>query len=190
MGSLIFILGGARSGKSDHAQRLAEAKTGPVVFIATAQAIDDEMKRRIDGHRNRRPEKWETLELPTGVGEYMLEHPRPAGVVLLDCLTLLTSNILAASAQDLNRPDEGAARAAVEQELALLSKAIGRSDWEWIVVSNEVGQGLVPAYVSGRLFRDLLGWANKEMARQAEEVLWMVAGIPVPITQHRLPPAE
>ncbi len=190
MGSLIFILGGARSGKSDHAQKLAEAGTGPVVFIATAQAIDDEMRRRIEAHRTRRPGKWETLELPTGVGKHMLEHPRPAGIVVLDCLTLLVSNSMMEAARDLNQPDEGAARAAVEQELAHLSKAIGRSNWEWIVVSNEVGQGIVPAHASGRLFRDLLGWANKEMARQADEVLWMAAGIPVPIGQHRLPGAE
>ena len=78
----------------------------------------------------------------------------------------------------------------MEQEIELLKDAISRSDSEWIVVSNEVGQGIVPAYATGRLFRDLLGWANKEMARRADEVLWMVAGIPVPITHHRLPRAE
>ena len=94
MGRLVFILGGARSGKSDHAQRLAEAGPGPVVFIATAQALDDEMRGRIEAHRQRRARHWETLELPTGVGQYVLEHPQQAGVVLLDCLTLLISNVM------------------------------------------------------------------------------------------------
>ena len=185
MGRLVLILGGARSGKSDHAQRLAEAASGPVVFVATGQAVDDEMKRRIQAHRQGRPRQWETIELPTGVGQYMLEHPQPAGVVLLDCLTLLISNIMMQAAADSLQPDEEAARAAVEQEMGLISDAIRLSDSEWIVVSNEVGQGIVPAYASGRLFRDLLGWANKEMAQRADEVLWMVAGIPVPISQYR-----
>jgi adenosylcobinamide kinase/adenosylcobinamide-phosphate guanylyltransferase len=186
MGGLIFILGGARSGKSDHAQRLAEAASAPVLFIATAEPLDDEMRARIAMHRQRRPVRWETLELPTGVGKYMAEHPQPAGTVLLDCLTLLVSNIMLQAAGIADQPDEAAARAAVELEIGLLSEAIRRSNLEWILVSNEVGQGIVPAYATGRLFRDLLGWANKEMALQADEVIWMVAGIPVPITSHRL----
>jgi adenosylcobinamide kinase/adenosylcobinamide-phosphate guanylyltransferase len=190
MGWLVFILGGARSGKSDHAQRLARARSGPVLFVATAQPMDDEMKRRIAAHRHSRPSQWETLELPTGVGRHMLDRETGAGVVLLDCLTLLISNMMLQAARDGVEPDEKAARQAVEDEIELLTQAIRRSDSEWIVVSNEVGQGVVPAYASGRLFRDLLGWVNKEMARQADEVLWMVAGIPVPITQHRLSQAE
>lgn len=185
MGRLLFILGGARSGKSDHAQRLAEARPGPVTFIATAQTLDDEMRVRIEAHRQRRPRHWATLELPTGVGQYMLDHPQPGGVVLLDCLTLLVSNIMLQSTEGSLEPDEGTARSQVEQETELISDAIRLSDAEWIVISNEVGQGIVPAYPSGRLFRDLLGRANQEMARRADEVVWMVAGIAVPVGQHR-----
>jgi adenosylcobinamide kinase / adenosylcobinamide-phosphate guanylyltransferase len=181
---LTFILGGARSGKSDYAQKLAEARRRPVLFIATGQALDDEMSGRIAAHRQRRPPQWQTLELSTGVGKYMLEHSQPPGVVLLDCLTLLISNTMLHNADQVE-PNAEAARADVKHEIELLLDAIRRSQSDWIVVSNEVGQGIVPAYAAGRIFRDLLGWANKEMALQAEEVIWMVAGIPVPIGQHR-----
>jgi adenosylcobinamide kinase / adenosylcobinamide-phosphate guanylyltransferase len=185
MGRLSLVLGGARSGKSSHAQRLARALPGPVLFIATAQALDAEMRGRITAHRNQRPQEWETLELPTEVGRYMLDHPQPRGVVVLDCLTLLISNSMLRAAPENAEPDSGAAWAAVQQEVQLLSEAIRRSPSEWIVVSNEVGQGVVPAYATGRIFQDLLGWANQEMARLAEDVIWMVAGIPVPIGQNR-----
>jgi adenosylcobinamide kinase / adenosylcobinamide-phosphate guanylyltransferase len=181
---LTFILGGARSGKSDYAQKLAEARRRPVLFIATGQALDDEMSGRIAAHRQRRPPQWQTLELSTGVGKYMLEHSQPPGVVLLDCLTLLISNTMLQNADQVE-PNAEVARADVKHEIELLLDAIRRSQSDWIVVSNEVGQGIVPAYAAGRIFRDLLGWANKEMALQAEEVIWMVAGIPVPIGQHR-----
>lgn len=186
MGRLVFLLGGARSGKSDHAQRLAEAEPGTVLFVATAQAMDDEMKGRIQAHREHRPTQWATLELPTGVGKYLTDHPQTAAVVVLDCLTLLVSNAMLQAATSVEEADEQTARAAVEAEIVALSEAIDRSDGKWIVVSNEVGQGIVPAYPAGRIFRDLLGWANKVMARRADEVIWMVAGIPVPIGHHRI----
>jgi adenosylcobinamide kinase/adenosylcobinamide-phosphate guanylyltransferase len=185
MPGLTLIIGGARSGKSDHAARAAEEAQGQVLFIATAQPLDEEMRNRIAGHKLRRPASWRTLELPRGVGGHMLEHPQDAEVVVLDCLTLLISNTLLEVAPDADHPDEDAARAVVEQEIELLLKAIDVSRSRWLVVSNEVGQGIVPTYPLGRLFRDLLGWANKQLAEEADEVIWMVAGIPVPIGQHR-----
>jgi adenosylcobinamide kinase/adenosylcobinamide-phosphate guanylyltransferase len=184
MGHFALILGGARSGKSDYAQRLAESRPGPVRFVATAQAADDEMKARIAAHRQRRPARWQTIELPRGVGRYMLEHSQPSGVVLLDCVTLLISNCMLDNGHAVE-PDQAAAHAAVHDEIESLLHAIRQSGCEWIVVSNEVGQGIVPAYATGRMYRDLLGWANKELARQADEVIWMVAGIPVPVGQYR-----
>jgi adenosylcobinamide kinase/adenosylcobinamide-phosphate guanylyltransferase len=185
MPGLTFIIGGARSGKSDHAARLADGANGQVLFIATARALDEEMRARIEAHRVNRPASWQTLELPVDAGEYLLEHPNDADVVLLDCLTLLISNCVLAAGTDADQPVEGAARAAVEHEVETLLRAIKNSRSRWLVVSNEVGQGVVPAYPLGRLFRDLLGWANKRFAEVADEVIWMVAGIPVPIGQHR-----
>lgn len=185
MPGLTFIIGGARSGKSDQAARAAEEAQGQVLFIATAQPLDEEMRSRIAAHKGRRPASWRTLELPREVGEHLLAHPQDADVVVLDCLTLLISNILLEAAPDADQQDEHAARAAVEQEIEILLKAIDASRSRWFVVSNEVGQGIVPAYSLGRLFRDLLGWANRQIAEKADDVIWMVAGIPVPIGQHR-----
>jgi len=156
-----------------------------VLFIATAQALDDEMRARIADHQKRRPGTWHTLELPTGVGRFLVADAPREGIILLDCLTLLVSNVLRQAAPDMNHIAEAAVRAAVEQEIELLERAIREQPARWLVVSNEVGQGVVPPYVSGRLFRDLLGWANRQLAAKADEVIWMVAGIPVPIGQHR-----
>lgn len=185
MPGLTFIIGGARSGKSDLAERVAEEAQGKIPFIATAQPLDKEMGSRIAAHKQRREASWRTLELQRDVGGHLLEHPQDANVVILDCLTLLISNRLLDAAPDADHPDENAARAVVEKEIEMLLRAIDVSRSRWLVVSNEVGQGIVPAYPLGRLFRDLLGWANRQIAEKADEVIWMVAGIPVPIGQHR-----
>ena len=185
MPGLTFIIGGARSGKSDYAARAAEEAQGQVLFIATAQSLDEEMRSRIAAHKELRPASWRTLELPREVGGYLLEHPQDADMVVVDCLTLLISNRLLDVTPDVDHPDEDVARAVVEHEVGMLLKAIDESRSRWLVVSNEVGQGVVPAYPLGRLFRDLLGWANKRLADKADEVILMVAGIPVPVGQHR-----
>jgi adenosylcobinamide kinase/adenosylcobinamide-phosphate guanylyltransferase len=182
---LTFIIGGARSGKSDYAEKMARGSNGRVLYIATAQPLDDEMRRRIESHRQNRSPQWRTLELPVNVGAQLLTEKPHAEVVLLDCITLLISNLLRESAKDLDQPEESAAREAVETEIRNLVNAIETMPAHWLVVSNEVGQGVVPAYPAGRLFRDLLGWANKQLAERADDVLWMMAGIPVPIGQHR-----
>jgi adenosylcobinamide kinase/adenosylcobinamide-phosphate guanylyltransferase len=186
MGQLTFILGGARSGKSGHAEKLALLSDGQVLYIATAQALDDEMRRRIQAHKEKRSARWHTIELPTDVGAQLMAHPPRADVLILDCLTLLVSNALLKAAPDPDEPDEAAARLVVESEIDNLLEAITEIPGQWVIVSNETGQGVVPAYAAGRLFRDLLGWANQRLADEAEEVIWMVAGIPIPIGQYRL----
>jgi adenosylcobinamide kinase/adenosylcobinamide-phosphate guanylyltransferase len=188
MGKLTLILGGARSGKSSYAQQMAEHHSGPVIYLATAQALDPEMEHRIENHRLDRPKDWITLEAPRGIVAALQLQPSAAGVVLLDCLTLLVTNLVMAAAPDVDHPDEQAALQAVKDELAQLIPAIRASQSDWIVVSNEVGLGLVPPYPLGRLYRDLLGRANQELAAIADEVFWMVAGIPVPIHHYRLKP--
>ena len=186
MGRLTLILGGARSGKSSYAQQMAQQHAGPVIYLATAQALDLEMEHRIETHRLDRPKDWITLEAPRGIAAALQQQPAVAGVVLLDCLTLLVTNLVMAAAPDEDHPDEKAALQAVKDELAQLMPAIRASKSDWIVVSNEVGLGLVPPYPLGRLYRDLLGRANQELAAVADEVFWMVAGIPVPIHTYRL----
>lgn len=186
MGSLTVILGGARSGKSTFAEKLAARHTGPVIYIATAQALDQEMASRIAAHRSQRPAGWTTLEIPFHLAE-SLPRPLPSGVILLDCLTLLVSNILLKACPDLEAPDEPAAAAAIEGELDGLIQAIQAGLADWIVVSNEVGMGLVPPYPAGRLYRDLLGRANQRLAQQAEMVYFMLAGIPMKLTPESYP---
>jgi adenosylcobinamide kinase/adenosylcobinamide-phosphate guanylyltransferase len=185
MNKFTFIIGGARSGKSIYAERLATQSGGRVLYVATAQPLDEEMKKRIAMHRGQRPAAWETLELPMEVGKHLLVKHRQTDVVLVDCITLLVSNLVLRAAPDADHPDEQAARMLVEAEIRDLLEAIESIPAEWIVVSNEVGQGLVPPYPVGRVYRDLLGWANQRLAQKADEVVWMVAGIPVPIGEYR-----
>ena len=181
MGKLTFILGGARSGKSAYAQRLAEKYVGRVAFVATASAGDDEMAARILRHQKERPPSWDTFEIPHGIAAALT--PARAGLVLLDCVTLLVSNLLFQDEQA--EVDESTAAARVQTEISDLLGLIRDSGTDWIIVSNEVGLGLVPPYPLGRIYRDLLGRANQELAAAADEVVWMVAGIPVPIQNYR-----
>jgi adenosylcobinamide kinase / adenosylcobinamide-phosphate guanylyltransferase len=182
---LTLILGGARSGKSTYAEKLALRSGGRIAYIATAQALDHEMEQRIANHQSNRPGDWETRELPIMVGEALLADPPLSDVVLVDCLTLLVSNILMQVNGSESEVNEVKAIQLVKQEVDNLIKAIQKIPAEWIVVSNEVGLGLVPPYPLGRIYRDLLGWSNQRLASQAKTVTFMIAGIPM-----RLSPAE
>jgi len=181
MGKLVLILGGARSGKSAFAQRLAASQAGRVAFIATAQAGDPEMVARIAAHQNKRPSTWITLEIPTGIASHWREQHPEVDLAILDCLTLLVSNLILQAAPDVDHPDEGKAVALVADEIDTLVGLIKESRCNWIVVTNEVGLGLVPPYPLGRIYRDSLGWANQRLAAIAKQVYLLVAGIPVPI---------
>jgi adenosylcobinamide kinase/adenosylcobinamide-phosphate guanylyltransferase len=185
VGHLTLILGGARSGKSTFAQRLAEKHTGMVAFIATAQAGDPEMAMRISAHKQERPPHWITHEIPQEIAATWRSHEVVADLVVLDCLTFLVSNLVLQAAQDLDAPDEKQAAMLVTEEIEALVTLVQETTCDWIVVSNEVGLGLVPPYPLGRLYRDWLGWANQRLAAVADEVYLLVAGIPVPIHQHR-----
>ncbi|HEX8730309.1 MAG TPA: bifunctional adenosylcobinamide kinase/adenosylcobinamide-phosphate guanylyltransferase [Ktedonobacterales bacterium] len=183
---LILILGGARSGKSAYAERLAGemARGGPVVYVATATADDDEMRQRITRHRAVRSAEWLTLEAPLDPAHALLDDARAAsaGVVLLDCVTLLVSNLLLDSAgHEIGeaRFDAAEAEARVQRAIADLLAAFRQLPASLILVSNEVGMGLVPPYPLGRVYRDLLGRANMRLAREADIVLFMLAGLPV-----------
>jgi adenosylcobinamide kinase/adenosylcobinamide-phosphate guanylyltransferase len=172
MGQLILILGGARSGKSAYAQNLAHALgEAQVLFVATAEAGDADMARRIATHRQSRPAAWRTVEAPLRVGQVIRAQDGSSTVVLVDCLTLLVSNVLLAA----EAASEDASTA-VRQEVAALLQACQASTATCIVVSNEVGLGLVPTTSLGRLYRDVLGQANQMLAAAAQKVYLLVAG--------------
>ena len=178
MGKLILILGGARSGKSSYAQSLAEETGKSVTFLATAQALDDEMSARIQKHRAERSPDWETLEIPLDISSYVGQIK--TDVVILDCMTLLVTNLLMQFVK-ADLVDEAPFTQALQKEVGELIAKIGRQKQDWIIISNELGLGLVPPYQMGRVYRDLLGWANQQLARAADKVIFMVAGIPTVI---------
>lgn len=171
---LTVILGGARSGKSDFAQALARKRGGDaVLFVATAEARDEEMRARIEAHRARRPGAWQTIEAPRDVALALQNVRSEPRVVVIDCLTLLVSNILLA--------DESGAEARLTNEADALIAWQRSHATEMIVVSNEVGLGIVPEYPLGRAYRDRLGVFNQRVAREADDVFLIVAGLPVEI---------
>ncbi len=176
----VLILGGARSGKSDFATKMAKELGGPVLFVATAEAKDEEMKHRIEEHRRHRPKEWRTLEAPSDVSKHIVEHEGDASVVVIDCLTMWAANVLKASSTNgLDEPDLSTAKDALADDLGGLHDWHRYSKASLIVVSNEVGMGLVPPYPSGRAFRDLLGWANQFIATRSTLAYFLMAGIPV-----------
>lgn len=160
-----FLLGGARSGKSTLAARLASAFDGPVVVLATAEARDEEMAERIRAHRASRPDAWTTVEEPLRVVEAVEEAPADA-FLLLDCVTLWVGNLLEAG-----RTDE-----AVQDEARRLAEALTDRRAPAVVASNEVGLGIVPANALARRYRDLLGRVNAGLAERAERAYLVVAG--------------
>lgn len=177
----ILVLGGARSGKSRFAQKLAAELGKRVLYVATGEAHDEEMRRRIDEHRRNRPPNWRTLEVPVNVGRRILEEIGNAQVVVLECLTLLVSNVIGESTaeSDPEAVDVPLLEERLDLELRELMGAVNTARAYSIVVSNEVGLGLVPANRLGRLYRDLLGKVNQAFAERADEVYLMVAGIPL-----------
>jgi adenosylcobinamide kinase/adenosylcobinamide-phosphate guanylyltransferase len=176
MGQITLLLGGARSGKSSYAQRLAEESGKSVTYLATAQALDDEMSTRIQKHQSERPAHWQTLEIPLELASHVGEIK--SDVVILDCMTLLATNLLMQFEKN-ELVDEAPFTEAVYREVADLLAAIRVSKKDWLIISNEIGLGLVPPYQMGRVYRDLLGWANQRLAREADKVIFLVAGIPM-----------
>jgi adenosylcobinamide kinase/adenosylcobinamide-phosphate guanylyltransferase len=177
MGRLILLLGGARSGKSTLAERMAKELGGDqVLFVATAQVGDDEMRARIAAHQQARPAVWRTLEAPLQVAEQLrrVDDPLPP-VIVLDCITLLASNVLLTLPDGCSPAD---ATSAVLAEIDALLSFQQSTAATWIIVTNEVGMGVVPPYRLGRLYRDALGAANQKLAQAADEVLLLVAGLP------------
>ncbi|KTB48601.1 bifunctional adenosylcobinamide kinase/adenosylcobinamide-phosphate guanylyltransferase [Dehalogenimonas alkenigignens] len=176
----VLLIGGARSGKSSFAEEMARQVGGEVLFVATAEARDEEMRRRIEVHQKSRPAHWYTLEAPCRVGSCISQDGHNLSVVVLDCITLLVNNILcqhmAVHGEDV---DEKAVENDVKTEISAIIDCIHQSSATYILVTNEVGEGIIPLGASTRIYRDVLGRANQMLARAVDEVYLMVAGIPL-----------
>ncbi len=184
---LILLLGGARSGKSAYGEALAAQLAGeaPVLYIATATPSDDEMRERIARHQASRPPHWLTTEEPLNPAAALQSATAP--VILLDCITLLVANLLLDGTMPNDEFDESpieraAAEARVDGAIINLLDAWRAHTSTLILISNEVGMGLVPPYPLGRVYRDCLGRANTRLAAEADTVLLMVAGLPIELT--------
>lgn len=180
---LVLVTGGARSGKSRFAEEMAQAGRQPVVYLATAEAGDDEMRARIHEHQQRRPVAWRTVEARTEVGEALAGLTERPGTILVEDMGLLVTNHLLDVCGDDDPTVEtaGFADLLVAREIDGLLAAQAAGGWDLVVVTNEVGLGIVPATPLGRVFRDALGRANQRLAAQADAVYLLVAGLPLPI---------
>lgn len=187
--ALIMVTGGARSGKSQFAESLAVKYAGySVLYIATSIPFDDEMKERVRRHRERRPKEWETVEAYNGISDIIRSTDKKA--VLLDCLTVMVSNLLLEidmTWEEKDLEDVDRAEEKITKEVDGLINASKENDKkDVIVVTNEVGMGLVPEYKLGRIFRDISGKMNKKIAENADSVYFMVSGIPLEIKNNCL----
>jgi adenosylcobinamide kinase/adenosylcobinamide-phosphate guanylyltransferase len=182
MGKLVFVTGGARSGKSHFAETLARRHPGRVCYIATAVIADEEMARRVTVHRQRRPAHWSTLECPVGLAIGLTQAALNHDLLLVDCLTLYLAQFLPADLPqdtELTSDVEEKIHQQVDEEMTLILTAVRRIAADVIIVSNEVGSGLVPPYPTGRLFRDIIGYANQVLAREADWAYVVIAGMPL-----------
>ena len=165
-GHRLLVLGGARSGKSRLAQARAEALGGRLIYVATAEAWDDEMRERIATHRADRGPEWTTVEAPLDLAATIAARSDPDTTLLVDCLTLWATNVMLAERE-------------LETEITTLAEVVTTFQGTLILVANEVGLGIVPDNALARRFRDFAGRINQAMAAVADEVVFVAAGLPL-----------
>lgn len=171
MAKITFILGGARSGKSRQAVKMADQTDKKIAFIATCQALDEEMRERIQRHKKERPKNWKTFEEPVNLAARIKKIGNKYDIILIDCLTLWVSNLL------LLEFNETKIKKGIEETLGALRETKANS----VIVSNEVGLSIVPTNILAREFRDIAGTINQIVAQKADSVIFMAAGIPMEI---------
>jgi len=188
MGYTYFLLGGARSGKSSYAEELAKKIGGKTAYIATAQIIDEEMEKRIDIHKSRRPGSWKTFEFAGDnpsikdfeeiIKTISLQNYE---VVIIDCITILLFRLIHKYRLDEMEIIDSSLEKKIEEETGLFFtrflEFVRSGSPKFILVSNEVGMGIVPSYPLGRAFRDLMGFVNKQIAAASNEVYFFIAGL-------------
>ncbi|MDO4710425.1 MAG: bifunctional adenosylcobinamide kinase/adenosylcobinamide-phosphate guanylyltransferase [Peptostreptococcaceae bacterium] len=183
MSKLIMVTGGSRSGKSCFSEKICTAASDRLAYIATAEAMDDEMAQRIKTHQERRGSSWTTFEIPINISE-RLDSFDPFDHVLLDCLTMLISNMMFSLNIDfemIGRSEREAVEKHILDDVKKLLDGIRRSNINFVIVTNEIGLGIVPEGRLSRLYRDIVGKANQILASEADEVYFVVSGIPLKI---------
>ncbi len=171
MGKITFILGGARSGKSSHSLKLAGAVRGKVAFVATCAPLDKEMQQRIEKHKSSRPVNWQTFEERQNLPALIARIGPKFRVIIIDCLTLYLTNLLLA----------GLDEETIERNIGQLLQTLKTVKSKTLIVSNEVGLGIVPNNRLGRMFRDLAGRINQIVAEKSDEIIFMVSGLPLKV---------
>lgn len=171
MGKLIFVTGGCKSGKSKFAVSIAKKTKGKILFIATCIPKDKEMKERVKLHKLERPKNWDTIEEEKNVSDLIKKVKDKYSCIIIDCLTILISNFLL----------EGKNKKYIEKEVEKIARISRESNAEVIIISNEVGSGIVPENKIAREFRDIAGIANQKLAEFANGVYLVVSGIPIKI---------
>jgi adenosylcobinamide kinase/adenosylcobinamide-phosphate guanylyltransferase len=184
---IVLLLGGARSGKSRLAQEMAKGTGNKVLFVATGTAGDEDMHQRIAMHKQDRPVEWRTLEAPLNIGKQITANLGDAQTVIIDCITLLVSNVFCRYTEEQfgEIPDTDL-DAEINLEINGILDCLQKTEATFFLVSNEVGLGIVPDNRMARLYRDSLGRANQVLAQSADEVYFLVAGIPIRIKPHHL----
>ncbi len=186
MGQILFVTGGARSGKSTFAEHLARHSGAPVVYLATMEAGDDELRDRVQRHQARRPASWSTVEEPVAIADAVAGAATEA-CVLIDCLSLwVTNRLMQLGSEEPDLTSVEALEAALDVEVEALLGVARRRAGETVIVTNEVGAGIVPAYPLGRVYRDVLGRVNQRVSYAADRAWLLVAGRPLELP----PPAD
>ncbi len=178
-GKLIFVTGGIRSGKSAFAEEITFRLGEKVTYLATAQVLDEEMRFRIEQHRERRPDSWITLEEPINVTEAIIKQGKKCEVIMLDCLTIFISNLMIYEEQRIGKVTQKEMRNGILGEISNLAKAAKKAAAHVVIVSNEVGLTLVSDNYLGRMYQELVGAANQIVAGLADEAYLVVAGHPI-----------
>jgi adenosylcobinamide kinase/adenosylcobinamide-phosphate guanylyltransferase len=172
MARMILVLGGARSGKSEFALKLAQTAQN-VVFVATGKPVDEEMAKRIEEHRRRRPAHWQTIEVEDNLPEIITKFGTKTEVLIVDCLTIYVATLL----------DKLVKEERIIKHFEKIIQISQSSKTNLVFISNEVGMGVIPPFKLGRLYRDVLGKVNQLVAEASAEVYLMVAGLPVSLKQ-------
>ena len=185
MAKTILITGGARSGKSTYAEKLAIEISPKVLYVATSIPFDEEMKERVKKHRERRPSNWDTFEGYKDLKDIFVDQNLDFDVVLLDCITIMVTNLLlektGENIESFSEQELSHIEGEILKEVADFLDAAEETTKTIILVTNEVGFGIVPEYKSGRVFRDIAGRVNQYIANRAEEVSLVVCGIKVKV---------